>query len=269
MDDLRMYCLSRYDNIKNKILNLNYIPVGLGEENYSDGWLLDNTGVNISNKNNFYGEYTFHYWFWKNELKKIPDNTWIGFCAYRRFWSQNKINVQKINNLKNDVLKEIKPEWNNYDVVLGDKIDLTNLKWMKVIKYGKISFLRNPMVIFKKKRNIRFHFDMFHGNGILDKAIDLLDNENKKDFRKFVNTETSYNQGNMFICKSKEIINNYYSTIFKWLENCEKVFGFKLEGYGKKRLYGFLAERFLSYWFIKNTNYLEWPILFYDLYNEN
>ena len=47
---------------------------------------------------------------------------------------------------------------------------------------------------------------MFHGNGVLDKAIDLLDDENKNDFKNFVNSETSYNQGNMFICKSKNII---------------------------------------------------------------
>ena len=33
---------------------------------------------------------------------------------------------------------------------------------------------------------------MFHGNGVLDKAINLLDEENKNDFKKFVNTETSF-----------------------------------------------------------------------------
>ena len=32
-----MYCLSRYDNLKNKIIDLDYIPVGLGSEKYSDG----------------------------------------------------------------------------------------------------------------------------------------------------------------------------------------------------------------------------------------
>jgi len=61
------------------------------------------------------------------------------------------------------------------------------------------------------------------------------------------------------------LMNQYYETIFKWLNNCEKVFGFNLKGYGKVRLYAFLAERFLPYWFNKNTNVIEWPILFYDL----
>jgi hypothetical protein len=36
-----------------------------------------------------------------------------------------------------------------------------------------------------------------------------------------------------------------------WLDECEKIFGFNLDGYGKVRIYGFLAERFLPYWFKK------------------
>ena len=64
----------------------------------------------------------------------------------------------------------------------------------------------------------------------------------------------------MFICKSKPKIVKYYSIIFPWLKKCEKIFGFNLDGYGKRRMYGFLAERFLSYWFTKNTNYLSGPV---------
>jgi hypothetical protein len=104
-----------------------------------------------------------------------------------------------------------------------------------------------------------------HGEGNLDKAINLLDNENRKDFNEFVNSETSFNPHNMFICKSKDILNNYYGTVFPWLERCEKEFGFNLDGYGLKRIYGFLAERFLSYWFKKNTNFCTMPIIFKDI----
>ena len=132
-----------------------------------------------------------------------------------------------------------------------------------------MAFFRNPKSILKKGRTIRFHFDMFHGNGVLDKALNLLNNEDKADFREYVNTRTSFNQGNMFFCRSKKIMNQYYETIFEWLERCEKVFGFDLEGYGNIRLYAFLAERFMPYWFNKNSKVLEWPIIFHDLNNEN
>ena len=105
-----------------------------------------------------------------------------------------------------------------------------------------------------------------HGEKNLNKAIDLLDEKNKDDFRKFVNTEVSFNPHNMFICKSKTILKKYYEDVFPWLEKCEKLFGFEnLKGFDKTRIYGFLAERFLSYWFKKNTKYTTLPIIFYDI----
>ena len=260
-----MYCISIDNKILNKILNLGYIPVGLGDSNFSSEWLTDKNLINISDKNQFYGEYTFHYFFWKNLLKEIPENEWVGFCGYRRFW-KNKNNIHNSNDIESLVIKKIPEEWNNYETIIGDKLDVKGLKWIKVIKYGKIAILRNPKAIFNEKyRNIRFHFDMFHGNGILDKAVDQLNQNDRIKFYEYINKQNSFNQGNMFITKSKKIMNEYYSVLFEWLKKCEKVFGFDLEGYGKKRLYAFLAERFLSYWFKENTKYLEWPVFFHDL----
>ena len=117
-----------------------------------------------------------------------------------------------------------------------------------------MAFFKNPQAIFKKKRNIKFQFDLFHGTGLLDKAMNLLDNENKNDFKEYVNLNTSYNQGNMFISKSKVLIKEYYKTIFMWLNECEKIFGYNLKGYNKIRIYAFLAERFLPYWLSSFSN---------------
>ena len=269
MNNAIIFCLCMQDNLLNKVKQLDYIPVGLGEGNFSKDWMRDNAGENISQKNKFYGEHSFHYWFWKNNLENIDEGKWIGFCAYRRFWQKNNEKINKVSNFKDSILDKIPSEWENFDVVLGDKMNLDNVKWIKVLKYGKNAFLRNPKSIFKKGRTIRFHFDMFHGNGVLDKALNLLNEEDKKDFKKYINENTSYNQGNMFVCKSKKIMKKYYETIFEWLERCEKVFGFDLVGYGNIRLYGFLAERFMPYWFNKNAKVLEWPILIHDLNKEN
>ena len=49
-----------------------------------------------------------------------------------------------------------------------------------------------------------------HGEGNLDKAISLLDYNDRNDFTDFVNSEVSFNPHNMFICKSKKILNDYY-----------------------------------------------------------
>ena len=85
------------------------------------------------------------------------------------------------------------------------------------------------------------------------------------DFKYFTRTETSFARGNMFISKSTKIMNSYFEQIFEWLFKCEEIFGFNLEGYGKIRMYAFLAERFLPYWFKKYSNYLEWPVIYYDI----
>ena len=82
-------------------------------------------------------------------------------------------------------------------------------------------------------------------------------------------SRTSFNPHNMFICRTK-ILKNYYETIFPWLERCEKIFGFNnLKGYGLQRIYGFLAERFLSYWFNKYYLVKENSIIVKDLSDYN
>ena len=67
------------------------------------------------------------------------------------------------------------------------------------------------------------------------------------------------------MCNSKKILIQYYETIFPWLERCENIFGFNLHGYGLQRIYGFLAERFMSYWFRKYTKFNTMPIIFKDI----
>ena len=269
-DNLKMFCITLEPNHLSFINDLNYTPVGLGNKNFPDDCINDKSGENISKKNKFYGEYTFHYWLWKNHLENINQD-WLGFCQYRKFWSLNFTPNNEINsqNLKNKVLKEIPDHLNKFDVILGDPFFVNNRKIMKFIKKGLPLILSNPQVLFNRKlRNVKFHFDLMHGRNNLDKAIDLLNVENKEDFRKFVNTEVSFNPHNMFICKSKKLLKSYYNEIFPWLESCVKLFGFDdLKGYGLTRIYGFLAERFMSYWFKKNTNYKELPILFHDINN--
>ena len=42
----------------------------------------------------------------------------------------------------------------------------------------------------------------------------------------------------------------------------------KTREYSRIRVYAFLAERFLSYWFKKNSNYIVWPLKFHDISND-
>ena len=266
MNNLKIFCLSLNPNHLDLIKKLNYIPVGLGEAHFGDDWIQDKKGNNIANKNKYYGEDTFHYWIWKNYLDQI-DADWVGFCQYRKFFLQKNIDQKHISFdlLKQNVIKNIPPELNTYDCILGEKSFVDKYRF-KFFKKNLIKIALSPSVIFfKKKRSIKFHFDVFHGEGNLDLAIDLLEKENRDAFRDFVNLQTSFNPHNMFICK-KKLLKEYYESVFPWMKKCENIFGFsKLKGYGMIRIYGFLAERYLSYWFQKNTNVTEYPILFKDL----
>ena len=267
MKNLKMYCISMNPLHKNFIEELNYIPVGLGDKNFDQGWLHDNTGDNIAFKNPYYGEYTFHYWLWKN--KKITFDGWIGFCQYRKFWKTGKQDqpVNDIETLNKAILKEIPEELKNFDSILLENLFVNQFRLSKFIKHNLKNMLLNPSFFFdKSKRSIKFHFDMMHGNSNLDKAIQVLNEKERKDFKNFVNTEVSINPHNMFICKNKEILFSYYESLFPWLLDCEKIFGFKnLKGFGLQRIYGFLAERYMSYWFKKYTKYMTLPIQFKDI----
>ena len=267
MKNISFFCLTLDPDHEEIIKDLSFIPVGLGDKKFSDNCFSDKTGLNISTKNSFYGEYTFHYWIWKNYLNKIKTD-WIGFCQYRKFFMIEKIENKDLEfkKFRSKLMIDVEKEKLEFDCILGKKFSVENYKLSKIFKNHLIEFLSKPSLLLnKKKRNLKFHFDLFHGKGNLNKAIDLLNNEDRDGFKNFVNTETSFNPHNMFICKTS-ILKNYYEIIFPWLEKCEKIFGFNdLDGYGLKRIYGFLAERFLSYWFIKNYKVKEIDIFVKDL----
>lgn len=265
--NLKMFCISLNPEHLKIIKNLNYIPVGLGKASFDSNWLTDKGVKEISYKNPYYGEYTFHYKIWKNDL--IKDTEWIGFCQYRKFWKKDfePINVDSFKDFNESILKKIPEEYSNYESIIGSDFFVNKFRFSKFVKHNLKKMIFDPQTIFfKSKRTIKFHFDMWHGDGNLQRAINLLEGEEKKDFEHYVNTEVSFSPHNMFICKNKYLLIKYYESLFPWLLNCEKIFGFKdLKSYGLKRIYGFLAERYLSYWFKKYTKFKILPIQFKDI----
>ena len=262
-----MYCITIHDEHYDKIKSLGYEPVGLGNQITSKKFITDNLEKNISWKNPHYGEYTFHYWLWKNKVINT-ENGWIGFCQYRKYWSTKKqeSNIEKMDELNSQIIKDIPNDYNNYESILGEPLFINQFRFSKFLKKNLKTMIKKPSLFFNKnKRNIKFHFDMMHGSGNLEKAIDLLEKNDRDDFKDFVNTEVSFNPHNMFICKSYKILERYYNSVFIWLEKCENEFGFDLDGYGLKRIYGFLAERYMSFWFKKYTKHATLPILFRDI----
>ena len=264
MKKLKIFCVTnkKLDYLENLDLNL----VGVGKSKFNNKYLSCKKGKNIQHKEKNYSELTFHYWFWKNKLKKMDKNLWIGFCQKRRFWIKTKRKISNFSDLKKNILKEPQKKWKNYESIICQQIKVDNPKKMKLIKRGWRNILMNPSIIKKrKKQNIKLHFDMHHGFGILDKAIDTMNIVDRENFRKFVNKEIKFNPHIMVISK-KKILNKWFKDLFSWLFKCEKIFGFKdLKGYDQQRLYAFLAERYLSFWFLKKTIYLEADWCFFEI----
>ena len=263
MDSLNIFCVT--DKPLRYLEDLNLKLAGVGKRQFTKKYITCLNGKNIQKKEKYYSELTFHYWFWKNELKKLDKDLWVGFCQKRRFWLQSKKKIASFKQLQKYILKKPPKKWSDYESIICKPIKIDNPKKMKLFKRGYKNLLKDPSIIYdKKKQNIKLHFDMHHGFGILDKAINHLKKNERTLFRKFVNENNSFNPHIMFISK-KKIIDKYFKNLFSWLFSCEKEFGLKnLKGYDQQRLYAYLAERYLSFWFKKYTKFKTHPWVFLD-----
>tara|TARA_B100000787_G_scaffold169882_1_gene162710 strand:+ start:3543 stop:4352 length:810 start_codon:yes stop_codon:yes gene_type:complete len=268
MNKIKIFCVT---DVQSKLLEeLDLILIGVGKRKFNKRYIDIKNRDNIQNKEKHYSELTFHYWFWKNKLSKFNKDTWIGFSQKRRFWLKKNCKINKFKDLKDNLLKEAPNEWKNYQSILCKPVSVSDPKKMKIIKRGLKNLIKDPSIFFKKdKQNIKLHFDMHHGYGIIDKAIDVMNMNDKEQFRKYINTKTKFNPNIMYISK-KIILNKWFKDLFHWLLDCEKIFGFqKLSGYDQQRLYAYLAERYASFWFKKYSKHMSWHWTFFDTINKN
>jgi hypothetical protein len=264
MKKIKFYCVT------NKLINfLNFEEYNLawvGKGSPPSNYLNCNYNDNIFYKEKNYSELTFHYWYWKNLLPNEKDDQWVGFCQKRRYWIKNKtVDTIDTQNLKNYLLTDVNDDQNKINSYICDPIKVSGVKSIKLIKRGWRNILKEPSILFNENnQTIKIHFDMHHGHGNLEKAIKLLENEDREDFDNYVRTNNFFNPHIMFIAK-KKIINKWFEALFPWLERCEKEFGFNnLSGYDTTRIYAYLSERYLSFWFKKYTNYKEQAWTFLD-----
>ena len=196
MSIIHNYCItSKYHQYLND-LKIEIIISGAENKDikeYPINWLRDNDGINISKKNKHFGTLTSHYWLWKNKINSFQDNDYIGINHYRRFWiKRNNKDEINLNNLSDNILRNT-PDDIDFDVLLPQKIFLKDLKLSKLIKKGFKNYIKNPLILFKREKyNIKTHFDLFHGYDLITKASELLNDNDKEDFKKYINIENSF-----------------------------------------------------------------------------
>jgi len=210
--------------------SVDYIPNGItplfvGDGTNEDSYIRDNIGDNISNKNKNYCELTALYWMWKNSNADI-----LGLCHYRRFFGKNEKDI------------------------LGSHSE-------KIIKLLK----KNDMIVSTKWITLKTVYDIYKRdhyasdldeieNIIKEKYADYLD-----VYKHVMNGHYTY-QCNMFICK-KDILDSYCEWLFSILFELENRIDINNRNDYQKRVYGFISERLLTVWILKNKlNVHEYPL---------
>ena len=223
-----IYCFTiKHYAVLNRLPN-NFIPFGLGSEDFPSHWLTEKEGKNIMHLNNFYGEATGMYWIWKNHLKNLDKKSKIGFCQHRRLWLNDLFNEKQkksFNSLFSQLLTE----------------DNQRLKSSETI-------LIQPTIF--KNENLIQQFDKLYGEKILLDCVNFIEEKDKNDFITFLKSN-KLSICNMFITEI-EIFNQYCHDMFNWIDKCYNYCMNKnLLTTHNSRLAIFMVERFTSFWFEK------------------
>lgn len=201
-----------------------YVPVQVGAALHPAlGYIPDNTGDNISDKNPNYCELTALYWAWKN-----LDADYIGLVHYRRYFTRKEVhNIEK----KKEQILDGK-EWENilskYPVVVPDK--------------------RNYYI-----ETNRSHYNHAHHTEGLDLAEQII-KEKFPDYLPAFNTimnRTWAYMFNMFVMR-RNLFNDYMAWMFDILFEIEKRVDITGWDNYESRIYGFVSELLLDVWLGKN-----------------
>jgi hypothetical protein len=202
----------------------------------SYGYLRDDIGENISILNPLINECTALYWIWKNSCAY-----YIGMCHYRRvFLCKENVDVCLENVLwPNEALKYLQ----KYDIIVANISD----------DYEKNGVL-NTMSTKVESKIVE------EGMNVVRNLLKLRQPEYIDAFE-FVMHGVAMFPCNMFITR-REILNSYCEWLFSFIIDAAKSIDVSECDDYSKRIIGFIAERMLTVWLLKqNLKIKELPIM--------
>jgi lipopolysaccharide biosynthesis glycosyltransferase len=227
----------------------------LSNENPQD-LVCDNTGDNISRKNESYCELTVQYWAWKN-----VDAEYYGFCHYRRYFGFGR------SNKKPDIYANIVSEF--FDESALDYISI-NPDIIKKIQETPVVLTTPFNVKNISKKDIYNHYrsSPFLRIKDLDSLLEIIHDISPK----FENAANHYIQNgllypcNMFIMKRETFI-RYCQWLFPILEECERRIDTARYNVDEFRTIAHLAERCLGifYTYLNQSQHIT-AVFFYRLF---
>jgi len=201
------------------------------------GMQQDNTGINISKKNNSYCELTTQYWAWKN-----TDSDYYGFFHNRRYLSfgSNRLPEDVYGNVHLDMINDqalsalglttdnIKAAINNYDIITVEPLDMKKI---------------TPPP-FKPTIYNQYILSAQHHKEDLDLAIKIV-SEKYPDYVEALNEYMASSEGyflNMFIM-AKEYFHEYCNWLFDILDEFDSRQDFSNCSVYEQRKTALIAER--------------------------
>lgn len=211
------------------------VGTALAEREFA-GFLHDNTGENISEKNRSYCELTAQYWAWKN-----CEADYYGFFHYRRYLYPNA-------GAKRPYRIERQP----------------TEKLLEKFGYGEFeALIRRYDLIVPKGENmyvpVREHYANapFHHVGDLT-LIETIIRERYPAYAAAMAqylSETVHYFGNIYIMR-REVFRNYCGWLFPILEEFDRRADWKSRSIQERRVDGYLAERLLGIYYTKHCGEL-------------
>ena len=215
-----------------------YMPLQVGKAGKASlGYVGDDVGENISEKNANFCELTGMYWAWKN-----LSCDYIGVCHYRRYFATSRF--------FSSFLKRIKPV-------------------MRRTEYEAL--LSRYDVILPKKRHyyietVRSQYEHAHYKKDLAEAEKIISEkypEYAEAFQQVMSSRSLYIY-NMFVMQ-KNLFDEYCSWLFDIVFELEKRIDIKDYTAYEARVFGFIAERLFNVWLTKkNLNFVEIPVVFLE-----
>lgn len=189
-----------------------YVPLHVGKAGKQDlGYLGDDTGDNISERNCYYGELTGLYWMWKN--LEYEGN--VGVCHYRRFFLDQD----------RKVMQEAE-----YDAILSEYDIITS----------QAMYIDEP---YRDYFGEAHHIQDLEQEG---EVIRELFPEDHPVFEQVMNGKKYY-FGNLLVT-SKKLFNEYCEWLFAIFEELENRIDVSDYDDYHKRIFGFLSEQLLLVW---------------------
>lgn len=243
-----VFIITHKDYAFPKLDDYKVLVVGANKNTFDNDYLKDNTGDNISDKNNSYCELTGLYWIWKND-----DSDHVGLVHYRRYFVNIKKNLN-INGRHVFISKK-----NKYKILTVDELEEKLIGNDILVKQSRYSKYTNEQLL---RRNL--------GNELYDNMTEIINTYDKKYVELFnkVSNEHYHLNCNMFYGK-KEIINEYCEWLFEVLNKIDENHKNKTSEYYHNRELGYLSEILFKVWLeVNNVKYNIVPAINVDNYLE-